>query len=60
MEFCRCYISVEEEIVSACKDSEKDPITVNKWTEIYREIEEAYDACEEVAEIIRKLVVKNS
>lgn len=40
--------------------NEKDPILVNKWTEIYREIEEAYDACEEVAEIIRKLVVKNS
>lgn len=40
--------------------TEKDPILVNKWTEIYREIEEAYDACEEVAEIIRMLVVKNS
>ena len=40
--------------------SEKDPIPINKWTEIYREIEEAYDACEEVSEIIRKLVVKNS
>lgn len=53
----------DEAYVSSTRElyvTEKDPILINKWTEIYREIEEAYDACEEVAEIVRKLVVKNS
>ncbi len=53
----------DEAYVSSTRElyvSENEPVTINKWTEIYREIEEAYDACEEVSEVIRKLVVKNS
>lgn len=39
---------------------EKDPITVIKWKEIYEKLEGATDRCEDVANIIESIVLKNS
>jgi len=41
-------------------DNEKDPIRLLKLKEIYENLEEATDRCEDVANIIESVVVKNS
>jgi len=38
----------------------KDPIELMVWTEIYRLLEKCCDSCEEVANIIENIVMKNS
>jgi len=40
-------------------DEEKDPITVLKWKEILDMLEEATDACEDVANLLENVVVKH-
>lgn len=40
-------------------DEEKDPIMVMKWKEIYDVLEEATDACEDVANLLENVVVKH-
>ncbi len=40
-------------------DDEKDPIAVIKWKEIYDILEEATDACEDVANLLENVVVKH-
>ncbi|MGN6184077.1 MAG: DUF47 domain-containing protein [Thermoanaerobaculia bacterium] len=40
-------------------DEEKDPIIVIKWKEIYDILEEATDACEDVANLLENVVVKH-
>ncbi|HEX2832745.1 MAG TPA: DUF47 family protein [Thermoanaerobaculia bacterium] len=40
-------------------DEEKDPIAVIKWKEIYDILEEATDACEDVANLLENVVVKH-
>ncbi len=40
-------------------DEEKDPIVVMKWKEIYDVLEEATDACEDVANLLENVVVKH-
>lgn len=39
---------------------EKDPINIIKWKEIYENIEMAIDRCEDVANIIEGIVLKNA
>ena len=39
---------------------EKDPITVIKWKDIYRDMEDTLDACEHLADTISGLMVKNA
>ncbi len=39
---------------------EKDPINIIKWKEIYENIEIAIDRCEDVANIIEGIMLKNS
>jgi len=41
-------------------DEEKDPIAVMKWKEILDVLEEATDACEDVANLLENVVVKHS
>ncbi len=41
-------------------DNEKDPIRLMKFKEIYENLEEATDRCEDVANIIESVVIKNS
>lgn len=38
---------------------EKDPVTVLKWKDIYDTLEEAADRCEDIANILEGVVVKN-
>ena len=40
-------------------DEEKDPIMILKWKEIYDILEEATDACEDVANLLENVVVKH-
>lgn len=40
--------------------TEKDPITLIKWKEIYELLEMATDRCEDVANIIESVILKNS
>lgn len=40
-------------------EEEKDPIAVIKWKEIYDILEEATDACEDVANLLENVVVKH-
>ncbi len=40
--------------------TEKDPIEVIKWQNIFQSLENALDACENVADIMEGVIVKNS
>ena len=40
--------------------NENDPINLIKWTNIYSCLEDAIDSCEEVANCIEDVVMKNS
>jgi len=41
-------------------DDHKDPIYIIKWKEIYEVLEKAIDKCEDVANVIESVVVKNA
>jgi len=41
-------------------DTEKDPITIIKWKEIYTDAETILDICEDVAHIIETILVKQA
>ena len=41
-------------------ETEKDPITLMKWKEIYEVLEEATDRCEDVANVLEQIVLKSS
>jgi predicted phosphate transport protein (TIGR00153 family) len=41
-------------------DEEKDPIQVIKWKEIYENLEEATDRCEDVSNILETITLKNT
>jgi predicted phosphate transport protein (TIGR00153 family) len=41
-------------------DEMKDPILVIKWKEIYEHIENATDKCEDVADILESIAIKNA
>ena len=46
--------------VSELFQNEKDPITIMKLKEIYEFLEQTTDACEDVADALQNVVVKNS
>ena len=39
---------------------EKDPIQIIKWSNMYESIENGFDACENIAECIEEVLLKNS
>ncbi|HCO62478.1 MAG TPA: DUF47 domain-containing protein [Clostridiales bacterium] len=41
-------------------DEEKDPVSVFAWTALYDRMERCCDRCEEVAEAVERVVMKNS
>jgi predicted phosphate transport protein (TIGR00153 family) len=41
-------------------ETEKDPIKLMKWKEIYEVLEEATDRCEDVANVFEQIVLKSS
>ena len=48
------------EAISRLFDEEKDPIQLIKWKEIYETLERATDKCEDAANILESVVVKNA
>lgn len=46
--------------ISALFDNEQNPITVIKLKEIYETLEQTTDRCEDVADVLQGVVVKNS
>ncbi|BCS51717.1 DUF47 domain-containing protein [Geobacter sp. SVR] len=51
---------VSREAISRLFDDEKDPIQLIKWKEIYETLERATDKCEDAANILESVVVKNA
>ena len=51
---------VSREAISRLFDEEKDPIQLIKWKEIYEILERATDKCEDAANILESVVVKNA
>jgi uncharacterized protein len=39
--------------------SERDPIALIRWKEIYERLEEGVDACENAADVLEAILVKN-
>lgn len=48
------------EAISRLFDEEKDPIQLIKWKEIYETLEATTDKCEDAANILESVVVKNA
>lgn len=48
------------EAISWLFDNEKDPIQLIKWKEIYETLERATDKCEDAANILESVVMKNA
>lgn len=46
--------------ISALFESEKDPVAVIKWKEIYEAFEEGTDRCEDVANILERISLKHN
>jgi uncharacterized protein len=66
-EFCVEINSLENEADRVCRDAiadlfdnEKDPIEIIKWKEIYKNLETVTDKCEDAANILESVVVKNA
>jgi hypothetical protein len=66
-EYCMEVNSLENEADRVCReaisrlfDDEKDPIRLIKWKEIYETLERATDKCEDAANILESVVVKNA
>lgn len=59
--------SLENEADRVCRDAiaylfehEKDPITIIKWKEIYETLETATDRCEDAANVLEGVALKNA
>ena len=50
---------IHKQAVGQLFDEERDPIAVMKWKEILDLLEEATDACEDVANLLENIVVKH-
>jgi hypothetical protein len=51
--------TLREKAISTLFETEKDPIKVIKWKEIYEVAEGTLDTCEHVAKVIESILVKN-
>jgi predicted phosphate transport protein (TIGR00153 family) len=66
-EYCMEVNALENEADLVCReaisrlfDEEKDPIKLIKWKEIYETLERATDKCEDAANILESVMVKNA
>jgi len=66
-EYCVEVNSLENEADRVCReaisrlfDEEKDPIQLIKWKEIYETLERATDKCEDAANVLESVVMKNA
>ncbi len=51
---------VTRDAIGRLFEEEKDPIAVIKWKEIYEKLEDTTDSCEDVANILESVVLKNA
>lgn len=51
---------VHREAITNLFDNEKNPIELIKWKEIYETLEKATDKCEDAANVLESVVVKNA
>lgn len=51
---------VSRQAIAGLFEKEKDPIEVIKWKEIYEHLETAIDKCEDAANIVEAVVLKNA
>ena len=51
---------VSRDAISELFEKEIDPISVIKWKEIYETFEEGTDRCEDVANVIERIVLKQT
>lgn len=69
-DICSCCVDInalENEADRACReaisklfDEEQDPIQLIKWKEIYETLEKATDKCEDAANVLESVVMKNA
>jgi uncharacterized protein len=52
--------AVYHEAMGVLFDSEKDPIQVIKWKELYDKVEDALDHCEDVGNVLQSISLKNA
>ncbi len=51
---------IEHHALAALFENAKDPLEVIKWKDIYEELEAATDRCEDVANVLESIVLKNA
>jgi predicted phosphate transport protein (TIGR00153 family) len=51
---------IEQHALAALFENGQDPIYIIKWKDIYEELESATDRCEDVANVIEGIVLKNA
>jgi len=66
-EHCVEVNSLENEADRVCRDAiahlfehEKDPVHILKWKEIYEKLETTTDRCEDVANVLEGIALKNA
>lgn len=52
--------SMRDDMLAKLFDTEKDPIAVIKWKEIYQDAETVLDICEDVAHVVESILVKQA
>jgi hypothetical protein len=52
--------SMRDEVLADLFETEKDPIAVIKWKEIYQDAETVLDVCEDVANVVESILVKQA
>mgnify|MGYP001797422407 CR=1 FL=1 len=50
---------IAREAVAELFRSGQDPLSIIRWKDIYERLEEAVDACENAADVLEAIVVKN-
>jgi len=51
---------IEQHALASLFENGQDPIYIIKWKDIYEELESATDRCEDVANVIEGIVLKNA
>lgn len=69
-DLCSCCVDINaleneadrtcREAISRLFDEEQDPIQLIKWKEIYETLEKATDKCEDAANVLESVVMKNA
>ena len=52
--------AMRDKVLAELFETEKDPITVIKWKEIYQDSETVLDICEDVAHVVDSILVKQA